>query len=231
MNREDKRMTPGDEDRIDQLRAAWMQGESARPLIEELIRLKRMVEAGALARLTLDSDECQDRERFERLLEQTGCPPPGWTEALVAFSRTPTLENWDRLMRFTPDNVFYHRTRNAIRLLRRLGTDPNALFRCATWYGTTPDAFELIQSGEVHPDTVVARAQMAPSGARALWLGMAAEAAYAQGDDLGTVRLLKRAYAEATEMVGPEISARSIREKANSNLQVMLDKIGIPRFE
>jgi len=227
----DEQFSPDDENRIDQLRTAWMQGESARPLIEELIRLKRVSEAGALARLTLDSDECQDREAIEDLLEQTGCPPPGWTDSLVAFSRNPTLENWDRLMRFTPNDVFYHRTRNAIRLLRRLGTDANALFRCATWSGTTQDAFELVQSGDVYPDTVVARAEMAPPGARALWLGLAAEAAFARGDDLGTTHLLKTAYEEVTDGIGPDISARTIRENADSNLQEMLDKVGIPRFE
>jgi hypothetical protein len=208
-----------DENRIDQLRAAWFQGGPARPLIEELILAKRLDEAGALARLALASEECQDREALEDLLEQTGNPPPGWTEAVIAFSRNPTLENWDRLMLFTPHKVFYQRTRNTLRLLRRLGTDPNALFRCATRIGTTPDAFELAQSGEVHPDTIVARAEEAPPGARGIWLGLAAEAAFARGDDLGTARLLKTAYEQAARGFGPEMSAREIREEASPKLQ------------
>ena len=37
---------------VERLHAAWMSGGPARALIEELIRLKRMDEAGSLARLT-----------------------------------------------------------------------------------------------------------------------------------------------------------------------------------
>jgi hypothetical protein len=220
----------GDEDCIEQLRSAWFRGGSARPLIEELIRAKRMDEAGALARLTLAYDECQERETIEQLLEQAGSPPPGWTDSVVAFSRNPTMENWDRLMRFTPNEVFYQRARNTLRLLRRLGTNPDALFLCATRHGTTPDAIELVQSGEVHPDTVVARAHEAPPDAHSLWFGLAAEAAFARGDDLGTVRLLKMAYAQAASGIGPEMSALAIRSDASPELNEMLDKIGVPNL-
>jgi hypothetical protein len=219
------------EDRIEQLRTAWYRGGSARPLIEELIRAKRMDEAGALARLALASEDCRERAALEDLLQRTGNPPPGWMEAVIEFSRNPALENWDRLMLFTPNENFYQRTRNTLRLLRRLGTDANALFRCATRIGTTPDAFELVQSGEVHPDTVMARAEEAPPAARSLWIGLAAEAAFARSDELGTVRYLKMAYEQATEGFGPEMSAREIREKASPSLHEILDRVGVPRFE
>jgi hypothetical protein len=219
------------EDHIEQLRNAWYCGGSARPLIEELIRAKRMDEAGTLARLALASEDCQERAALEDLLQRTGNPPPGWMEAVIDFSRNPTLENWDRLMLFTPNENFYQRTRNTLRLLRRLGTDANALFRCATRIGTTSDAFELIQSGEVQPDTVMARAEEAPPMARALWIGLAAEAAFAGGDELGTVRFLKMAYELTPEGLGPEMSAREIREKASARLHESLDRVGVPRFE
>jgi hypothetical protein len=134
-------------------------------------------------------------------------------------------------MRFTPNEAYYQRTRNTLRILRRLGTDPNALFRCATRHGTVPDAFALVQSGEVDPETVVARADEASPAARGLWLGLAAEAAFARGDDLGTVRLLKMAYAEAAEGLGPRMSVMSIRAAASPELQEMLDRVGVPRFE
>jgi hypothetical protein len=98
-------------------------------------------------------------------------------------------------------------------------------------YGTTPDAFELVKSGEVCPNTVIARAKIAPPETRTLWFGIAAEAAFARGDDLSTLRLLKKAYEEDTSMFDPEMSTRAIRADANSKLHKMLDKVGIPRFE
>jgi hypothetical protein len=216
---------------VDRLRDQWINGGTARPLIEELIRLKRMNEAATLARLVLASHQCCEREVLEKLLERTGSPPPGWSEAVAAFALEPTVEGWDALMCFTPNEVFYQRTRNTLRALRLNGTNPNILFRCATRCGTVPDAFELVQSGEVDPETVVMRAQEAPPEARALWLGIAAEAAFARGDDLGTVRLLQKAFAEAAESIGPEMSARAIRAKASLSLHAMLDKAGIGRFE
>ena len=224
-------MTQEDEESVERLREAWIRGGTAGPVIEELIRLKRMDEAGALARLALSSDRCQDREVVEKLLQLTGAPPPGWTDAVLAFAKNPTTEEWDNLMSFTPNEVLYQRTRNTIRILRRIGTDPNALFRCATRLGTVPDAFELVQSGEVDPETVVERGWQGPPEARALWFGLAAEAAFARGDDLGTVRLLKMAYAEATDEIGPEISVMMIRSEAGDHLQKMLDTVGIPRLD
>lgn len=220
-----------DEDRVERLRDDWIRGGMAGPVIEELIRLKRMDQAGALARIALSSDRCQDREAVEKLLDLAGAPPPGWTDAVLAFSKNPTPDGWDSLMSFTPNEVLYQRTRNTIRLLRRIGTDPDALFRCATQIGTVPDAFELVQSGEVDPETVVERGWQAPPGARALWFGLAAEAAFIRGDELGSVRLLKLAYAEAADDIGPEMSVMVIRRDASDDLHKMLDKVGIPRFE
>ena len=223
-------MTQDDEFKVEQLRSAWYNGGPASPLIEELIRLKRKNEAATLSRLALASPKCEERDALEKLLERAGSPPPGWSEAVAAFAQDPTVEGWDALMCFTPNEVFYQRTRNTLRALRRIGTDPNILFLCATRCGTVPDAFELVQSGEVDPETVLARALEAPPVTRALWLGMAAEAAFARGDDLGTVRLLKRAYAETAQLIGPEMSAMDIRAKASPSLHKMLENAGIGRF-
>lgn len=224
-------VTREDEDQVAHLRADWISGGLAGPVIGELIRLKRMDEAGALARLALNSDRCQDREVVEKLPDLTGSPPPGWTDAVLAFSQNPTPEGWDNLMSFTPNKVLYQRTRNTLRILRRMGTDANALFRCATRTGTVPDAFDLVQSGEVNPETVVERGWQGPPEARALWFGLAAEAAFVRGDELGTVRLLKMAYAEAADDIGPETSVMVIRRDAGDELQKMLDSAGIPRLE
>jgi hypothetical protein len=174
---------------------------------------------------------CQDRETLEELLQRTGTPPHGWEDAVAAFHRNPTAENWDSLMYFTPLHLLYQRTRNTLRVLRRLGTDPNVLFMCATRHGTVPDAFELVQSGDVAPETVLKRALEAPPGAQAMWLGLAAEAAFARGDLLGVVRLLKRACAETVDCMGPDMSITAIRAAANNELHEMMDSVGIPRCE
>lgn len=212
---------------VERLHAAWMSGGPARALIEELIRLKRMDEAGSLAWLTLEYDCCEDREAFKELLERAGSPPPGWIDAVIEFSLHPTIECWDALMSFTPCEVLYQRTRNTLRTLRRLGVDANVLFRCATRNGTVPDAFELVQSGDVDPETVIERAQEAPLRARAMWFGLAAEAAFARGDEVGTVRLLKMAYSVTNEGFGPDVSVMAIRDRASDELGTILDKVGI----
>ncbi|UFS69032.1 hypothetical protein LPW11_14140 [Geomonas sp. RF6] len=222
-------MKEGNDSYLEDLRTAWVNGGNPRPLIEELLRLKRMEEAGALARLALDAADCPDRAAIEKLLEQTGAPPPGWADAVVDFSRNPTAEKWDALMYFTPQEVLYERTRNTLRMLRRLGTDANTLFRCATRDATFPEAFELVESGEVDPETVLERAAKAPPQTKGLWLGLAAEAAFARGDELGTVRFLKMACDHAVKGVGPEMSVKAIRSRAGSSLNEMLDRIGVPR--
>jgi len=132
-------------------------------------------------------------------------------------------------MSFTPHELLYQRTRNTLRVLRRLGVDANVLFRCATRNGTVPDAFELVQSGQVDPETVVVRAEEAPPGTRAMWLGLAAEAAFARYDELGTVRLLKMAFAVPNEGFGPDTSVMAIRDRASDELNTILDKVGIPK--
>lgn len=96
-------MSAEDENRLEQLRSAWIQGGSARPLIVHLIEMKRADEAGALARLALAADACPDREKIEELLQPAGSPPPGWSDSVLAFSRSPTPDNWDNIMRFTPN--------------------------------------------------------------------------------------------------------------------------------
>lgn len=222
-------MGKGGDKEVEDLRRAWLDGGPVRPLIERLLRLKRVDEAGALARVALSHEECPDKDAIESLLTQAGCPPPGWTDAVIAFSRNPIIENWDSLMSFTPIGVLYQRIRNTLRLLRRIGTDPNALFRCATRDGIVPDAFELVQSGEVDPETVVERANAAPAGTRAMWLGIAAEAAFARGDDLGTVRFLKMAFSMASQGIGPEMSVIAIRANATEQQNEMLDNAGIPQ--
>jgi hypothetical protein len=121
------------------------------------------------------------------------------------------------------------RTRNALRFLIDIGVDGDILFQCATDAGVTPDAIELVEKGLVAPSTVVARSNRGSPVARGPWLGLAARAALARGDKLGTARWLRAAYACAHPSFPPDLDMREIRGAADAELHAMLDRAGIPR--
>jgi hypothetical protein len=209
---------------------SWLEGGSAIPLLDRLVADGHHDEAATYARLALADPECMDRDRVEEIVERVASLPDGWTEAVLEFAAGPSVEAWERLMHFTPPDLFYQRIRYTISLLQRLGMDPDVLFQCATRLGTTPDAIGFAESGEVDPDVVAHRAVEVP-GAAGLWLGLAAQAAFARGDTFGVVRYLRQAYEKARSSYPPDFAAFAIREKADSDLHDMLDKIGVPRFE
>lgn len=215
---------------IDQILGGWREGlESPARAIEILVERRRDDEAAVLGRYALARDPCPDGARIRAALNSLGAPPDGWHEAVLAFAQAPSIEAWDDLMRFTPDDALYHRTRSALQTLIRLGVDGDVLFRCATRNGTTPDAIELVERGLVDPETVVRRACDGPHAARGLWLGLAARAALARGDRFRTVRLLREAIDVAHPEFPPLAEVWAIREAADDALNELLDKVGIPR--
>lgn len=210
--------------------AAWRDGaQSAAPYIEHLADLGHHDEAAVMARYVLAPPECLDRSRIEAALEAIGAPPDGWRDAVLEFADDPSVEAWDGLMHFTPPDAVYHRTRNTIQTLIRLGVDGNVLFLCATRHGTTPDAVELVERGLVDPKSVVDRGREGPVQALGLWLGLAARAAFARGDRFSTVRLLKEACQKADEAFPPFLDVKTIRRGADDDLNEMLDRAGVPR--
>ena len=210
--------------------AEWLSGGSALPLVERFFADGRHDEAAACARLALADPGCKDRDRIEEIVQRVASPPDGWTEAVLRFAADPDLEAWERLMRFTPPDVIYQRLRYTISLLRRLGVDPEVVFRCATHLGTTPDAIELVESGAVDPAVVAHRAVEAPRAA-GIWLGLAAQASLARGDTFGVLRYLREAYERADPEFPPDLSAMAIRSKADPELHQTLDRLGVPRFD
>jgi hypothetical protein len=207
---------------------SWLSGGSPLPYLEQLIHLGREDEAAASARLALASDECEDRSSIEALLDHVCRVPRGWSEAVREFAANPSEERWDELMRFAPESVLYQRARTTIRRLMELGVDGNVLFLCATRYGTTPEAIELVERGVVDPKTVINRADRSAPEMRALWLGLAARAAFAKGDRFRCVRLLKDAYA-CPGPITPDLDAIVIRREADDELRDLLDRARIPR--
>jgi hypothetical protein len=219
------------DDLLDLQLASWRDGQTAAPYVEHLLALGRETYAAVVARCALSKKTCPDRSRIEAALASIGSPPAGWADAVLVFAADPSLEGWEELMRFTPLDALYHRIRNTIQMMMRLGVDGNVLFRCATRYGSTPDAIELVERGMVDPETVVQRGRDGPPEARGLWLGLAARAAHARGDRLATVRLLEEAYEAADPDFPPLLETHAIREDVDDELARLLDQAGIPRLD
>ncbi|MDP2325988.1 MAG: hypothetical protein Q8N51_18455, partial [Gammaproteobacteria bacterium] len=66
-------------------------------------------------------------------------------------------------------------------------------------------------------------------GAKATYLGLAAEAAFLAGDTLGTVRLLRESMANENEWCSVMPHSMFVRERASAELTKMLDRAGIPQ--
>ncbi len=171
--------------------------------------------------------DCPDAEELEAALARVAAAPPKWGEALAGFASTPSPEAWRELMRFTPPEYIYQRTRDAIRRLRKLGVDGDSLFRCASEYGLTPDLIELVEDGCVSVTTIVERANRA-AGAKATYFGLAAVAAFLAGDMLGTARLLRESMAHENEWCSALPHIHFVRERATDEQKDVLDRAGIP---
>jgi hypothetical protein len=205
----------------------WANGESALPVVERLSQNGSEDEAAAVARLALASPECADRDELEAVLRRIASEPDGWAEALTDFARNPSEERWDELMQFVPDDISYQRLRTSVPFLMRLGCDGNILFRCVSRLGMIPDLFDLAASGTVDPEVIEERGEGSP--ARPTWLGLAAQAAFARDDRFGVLRYLREAmlHDENAYMAWGSISF--IRDIADDELNLELDKVGVPR--
>ncbi len=210
-------------------KAAWVAGGSALPLLRILSAQGRIDEAAALARVALSHDPCADRAALRGLLASLSRPPAGWDAALADFASCPSVGAFEDLMRFCPQDVFHQRLRGAIAAMERLGVDPDVVFRCATRWGTTPEAIGMVEEGRVSPEVVVRRGEEGPREARGLWLGFAAQAALARGDRARSVALLSEAFSRADPAFPPWTSIWWIRDRADDDLHGLLDAAGVPR--
>jgi hypothetical protein len=205
----------------------WFNGESSLPLIQRLREMGHHDEAAAWARLALRDPDCKDRAALEAALQEISGAPDDWLDALADFARAPSEQRWDALMQFVPEEVFYHRLRNTIATLMRLGCDGNALFRCATKSGITSDVFDLASSGTVDPHVIEQRGDASP--ARPMWLGLAAQAAFARGDRFAVIRYLREASRDEGTAFFAWASISEIRDRADEELNAELDRVGVPR--
>ncbi|MCB9732764.1 MAG: hypothetical protein H6745_09160 [Deltaproteobacteria bacterium] len=215
---------------MDVLRRDWLRGDSVIPLLLALDERGRGDEAHFTARLALIGAEGDEEERIERFLSEGGAPPDGWPDAVRAFARSPSVERFRDLLRFTPPAVYEARVRGTLRYLRRLGVPSDTVFKLATVDGIRSEAIELVESGLVSVEAVLARIAESPPETAPFWWGLAARAAFAQGDHFGTVRYLAEAYKRPESEYLPTIQAFDIREQASAELHEMLDRAGVPRF-
>lgn len=205
----------------------WLNGDSSLPFVEKLRELGFDDEAAATARLALRDPECLDREALEIALHEIASSPDGWLDALAAFAHDPSEEGWQQLMLFVPEEVWYQRLRNTTEVLMRLGCDGNVLFRCTAKIGMHSGIFDLARSGTVDPEVIEERGAGSP--ARATWLGLAAQAAFARGDRFAVIRYLRDASREEDAFLA-WASINEIREEADDELNAELDKVGVPRM-
>ena len=212
-------------------RSSWLTGESPIYYLRLLLAHGQRDYAAAFARLMLSNPECVDRAAIEAVVAQIAQQPDGWRDAVVDFAKNPTVERWEDLMRFVPNDAYPQRARTTIATLVRLGVDPNVVFLCATRIGIGPEAVAMVEEGRIASQTIVERARDAPRDAKGRWLGLAARAAWTRGDRFGAVRLLREAYDQPPGSVPPDDDARRIRDEADAEMTAMLDAAKIPVFD
>jgi hypothetical protein len=210
-------------------REDWLGGGSHARYLRLLMDHGRGSEALAMARTLLEHGDGRDRRELEALMADAAQVPEGWIEAVRAFAQQPSLQAWQELLRFTPQDLIEQRLRYTLALLRNLDVPPDVLFDCATQDGVTSEAIDLAERGLVDPHRIEARAARAPSESAAIWLGLAARAACVRGDRFNTVRLL-REVVQST--LPPDITRRDVRfvrSHADDELHALLDSAGLPK--
>jgi len=203
----------------------WGNGGSALPAVQMMLEHGYGFEAACTAHVALKHPECADREALQNVIAEVAGSSEAWVEALREFAANPSEERWSELMRFVPEDVFYQRLRHTISLLMAMKCDGDMLFRCATKTGVTSDIFDLADSGTVDPLTIVERGR--GSRARATWMGLAAQAAFARGDRWNTIAYLREAVSDERTAILAWASIDHIREKADDELKAQLDALGL----
>jgi hypothetical protein len=205
----------------------WLNGESALPVVTLLVARGAMAEAAAVARLALTRPDCADPAELEAVLARLAALPAGWEKSLSEFAKDPSLERWHELMLFVPPDYAYQRHRETVRRLMSLGVNGDLLFACASEYGLIPELIDLVENGSVTVEALVERAARS-KGAKASYLGLAAEAAFLTGDMFKAMRLLRDAFACDNDwgLALPHICF--IRERASPDQKQLLDRAGIP---
>lgn len=204
---------------------AWAAGASPLPVVEAYLEAGKKDEAIIFAHGAVESANADDRARLMARLDELVAWPPEWEGVLDEIATDPAIERWDALHRFASGAAIYDWRRLALQKLRDRGVDPIALFRFASSGGVIPDAIALVETGEIPPEVLVARANE-PGAAKSIWLGLAAQASFLRGDEHGTLRFIKEAAAAADGFSVPTFSLIWLLEHAESEeLRAALERI------
>jgi hypothetical protein len=219
-------MDINDDPEVRTARQRWLAGGSALPVVELLASRGAKIEAATFARYALTKPDCPDAEELRAVLAGLSSPPVGWDEALAEFAKSPSAERWNDLMRFIPEELFYLRMRDIVGRLSQLGVDGDTIFTYASEVGLTPDLIELVEQRCVSVKVLEQRAARA-GGAKTTYFGLAAQAAFLQGDLLGTVRLLRLSLAQENEWCSVLPHVTFIRDRASPQQTELLERSGV----
>ena len=205
----------------------WMDGASAAPVIELMLEMGRTTEAAAVGRLALTMPgEPAELARIEELLAGIESTPAGWDSAIKDFADNPSDDSWRSIIRFAPDDRVYDWTEKAVRQLKEIGCDPNAIIRFASQTGVTPGMIALVEEGGVEADVLAARASQ-QGAASAFWLGLAAQASYRQGDRFRAVSLLRDAFSHESGLSTAIGSVFWLRENGDEEMHDLMKGAGV----
>ena len=210
-------------------RERWLAGGSHVEYLRLLVQNGHSARAVSMAIALLDANEQRDRQELETLLAEVSLAPSGWARAVTAFAQDPSELSWRRLQRFTPCEVYQERVRYTLRILMQLGVTAEVVFHFATLDGATPEAIGMAEEGLVSARVVEERSLRSDTEGRVLWLGLAARAACVAGDHLGTIRLLRAAYAASRgSCYDPARDLAFVRDHADACLRALLRNAGFP---
>ncbi len=167
-----------------------------------------------------------DRTRVEALLCTIESTPHGWSEALGHFARYPSRETWDAIIRFSPEERVYDWAERAVRDLVEMGCSGDPIILYASQTGLTPGMIGLVEEGRVSVDALLERGRRTET-ARAIWLGLAAQAAYIHGDRFRTIALLRESRSHESSLASAAGTVLWLREMANEEMKEMMKKAGV----
>jgi hypothetical protein len=209
-------------------REDWLGGGRHARYLRLLMEHGRGSEALAMAHTLIEHGDDRDRPELESLMADAAQVPEGWSEAVRAFAREPSIGAWKELLRFTPHDRIEQRQRYTLALLRQLDVPPEVLFDCAAHEGVTSEAIDLAERGLVDPHHIEGRAAQAPGAGAGVWLGLAARAACVRRDRFNTVRLLREAVQSSPSSDLAQRDVAFVRAHADDELHTLLDSAGLP---
>jgi len=214
-------------------RVVWLRGGDAMFYLQAMRRFGRSGMASLMARTVLIKEGTpeDERARLMAFFEDRATLPAGWDDAVEALLIDPSPERAEAIMAFVPEERYFERLRLLIETLEARGLDGDSLFRIATVGPTTSAAIGLVEDGYVSVEAVLERADQSTPTGRPLWVGLAARAAFRQGQLFRAIRLLREAFATAVHPFLPSQDRDWLWEESDESFREMLRRAGLAATE